>query len=320
MNTRKLGNLEVSAIGMGCMGMSHAAGTPMDMDEAVRLIQEAVDLGYTFFDTAKNYGHKGDPHHNEKILGKALSGVRDKVVIASKCGVDFDYSVDPEVPPLIYDSSREGIRKSVEGSLKRLNTDYIDLYFQARIDPKVEPEEVAETMKELISEGKILHWGVSEIGAEYLMRANAACPVTAVENVYNMINKEHEALIPILEKNQIGWVAHGPMFKGLLSGAFRKGVKFARDDWRGHLINDENLERYHDLLAYLKDLGEKKGATSGQLSLAWILHKKSYIVPIPGMRSSERLLENAKATQIELTSEEVAKIDELSECANHNWQ
>src|SRR5699024_340585 len=147
------------------------------------------------------YGFKDDPNHNEKILGKAFQGIRDQVMIASKCGVDFDYAVDPEVPPLLYNSNRDGIRKSVEGSLKRLNTDYIDLYFQARIDPKVEPEEVAETMKELIQEGKILHWGISEIDEEYLKRANAVCPVTAVENNYNIINRTHEDLIPFLEEH-----------------------------------------------------------------------------------------------------------------------
>ena len=316
MKKRMLGTLEVSVIGMGCMGMSHAAGKPMDMDEAVRIIREAVDTGYTFFDTAKNYGYVGDPNHNEKILGKALSGIRDQVVIASKCGVDFDYSVDPDVPPLLYDSSREGIRKSVEGSLRRLNTDYIDLYFQARIDPKVEAEEVAETMAELIKEGKILHWGVSEIDAEYLKRVNAVCPVTAVENVYNMIRRDYEALIPILEENKIGWVAHGPMFKGLLGGTFKKGVTFARDDWRGRLVNDENLEKYQPLMKYLTEIGQEKGATPGELSLAWILHKKPYIVPIPGMRSSKRLAENAKAADIVLTAEEMARIDELSEQGN----
>ncbi len=312
MEKRVLGNLEVTAIGVGCMGMSHAAGTPMDMDEAAGVLRAAVDMGYTFFDTAKNYGFKGDPNHNEKILGKAFQGIRDKVVIASKCGVDFDYAVDPEVPPLLYDSSRDGIRRSVEGSLKRLNTDYIDLYFQARIDPKVEPEEVADTMKELIREGKILHWGISEIGEEYLRRANAVCPVTAVENNYNIINRVHEDLIPFLEEHHIGWVAHGPMFKGLLSGTFHKGVKFARDDWRSRLVNDENLEHYQSLLAYLSDLGREKGATSGQIALAWVLQRKPYIVPIPGMRSVERLTENAKAAEIALTADEMKKIDELS--------
>ena len=312
MKTRKLGMMEVSAIGMGCMGMSHAVGTHMDMEQAVSVVREAVEMGYTFFDTAKNYGYKDDPHHNEKILGIALKGIRDKVVIASKCGVDFDYSVDADVPPLIYDSSREGIRKSVEGSLKRLHTDYIDLYFQARIDPKVEAEEVAETMAELIKEGKILHWGVSEIDGAYLQRVNAVCPVTAVENAYNLINREHEALIPFLEQNSIGWVAHGPMFKGLLSGTFQKGVRFARDDWRSRLVNDENLERYRPLLEYLSILAKEKDATPGELSLAWILHKKPYIVPIPGMRSNQRLVENAKAVDIVLTETEIVKMNELS--------
>ena len=273
MEKRVLGNLEVSAIGVGCMGMSHAMGTPMDMDEAVGVLRAAVDMGYTFFDTAKNYGFKDDPNHNEKILGKAFLGIQVQVVIASKCGVDFDYAVDSEVPPLLYDSSRVGIRKSVEGSLKRLNTDYIDLYFQARVDPKVEPEEVAETMKELIQEGKILHWGISEIDEEYLKRANAVCPVTAVENNYNIINRTHEDLIPFLEEHHIGWVAHGPIFKGLLSGAFKKGVRFARDDWRSRLVNDENLDRYQSLLTYLSDLGKEKGAAPGQLALAWLRMK-----------------------------------------------
>lgn len=312
MEKRKFGNLEVSAIGVGCMGMSHATGTPMDVDEAAKVLRAAVDMGYTFFDTAKNYGFKDDPNHNEKILGKAFRGIRDKVVIASKCGVDFDYAVDPDVPPLLYDSSRDGIRKSVEGSLKRLNTDYIDLYFQARIDPKVEPEEVAETMKELIQEGKILHWGISEVDEEYLKRANAVCPVTAVENNYNIINRTHEDLIPFLEEYHIGWVAYGPMFKGLLSGTFQKGVQFARDDWRRRLVNDENLDRYQSLLSYLSDLGKEKGATSGQIALAWVLQRKPYIVPIPGMRSVERLTENMRAAEIMLTADEMKKIDELS--------
>lgn len=312
MKKRVLGNLEVSEIGVGCMGMSHAAGTPMDMDEAARVLRAAVDMSYTFFDTAKNYGFKDDPNHNEKILGKAFRGIRDKVVIASKCGVDFDYAVDPDVPPLLYDSSRVGIRKSVEGSLKRLNTDYIDLYFQARIDPKVEPEEVAETMKELMQEGKILHWGISEIDEEYLKRANEVCPVTAVENNYNIINRTHEDLIPFLEAHHIGWVAHGPMFKGLLSGTFKRGTQFPRDDWRSRLVNDKNLDRYYSLLLYLSDLGKEKGATSGQIALAWILQRKPYIVPIPGMRSEERMMENVRAWDVILTPDEMKKIDELS--------
>lgn len=313
MKKRMLGELEVSAIGVGCMGMSHAAGAPMEVDDAVRVLRAAVDMGYTFFDTAKNYGFKADPNHNEKLLGLAFQGIRDQVVISTKCGVDFDYDKDPEIPPLLYDSSPAGIRRSVEGSLERLRTDHIDLYFQARIDPKVEPEEVADTMKELIREGKILHWGVSEVGEEYLRRANAVCPVTAVENNYNIINRRHEGLIPFLEAHNIGWVAYGPMFKGLLSGVFHKGAQFARDDWRGKLVNDENLERYHAILAYLAALGKEKHATPGQLALAWIMHRRPYIVPIPGMRSIVRLEENAKAAQITLTNAEIEKISELSQ-------
>lgn len=315
MKTRLLGTLEVSALGVGCMGMSHATGAPMDLDEAAAVLRVAVEEEYTFFDTAKNYGFAGDPHRNEKILGKAFEGIRDRVVIASKCGVDFDYAIDPEVPPLLYDSSRAGIRKSIEGSLKRLRTDHIDLCFQARIDPNVEPEEVAETMRELIQEGKILHWGLSEVDEVYLRRTHAVCPVTAVENHYNIIDRTHEALTPFLEQENIGWVAHGPMFKGLLSGIFQKGAHFTRDDWRSRLVNDENLERYRPLLEYLSQLAAKKNATSGQLALAWLLHKKPYIVPIPGMRSVARLRENAGAIDLELTAGEMAAIDRLAQTA-----
>ena len=315
IKTRLLGTLEVSALGVGCMRMSHATGAPMDLDEAAAVLRAAVEEGYIFFDTAKNYGFAGDPHHNEKILGRAFEGIRDRVVIASKCGVDFDYAIDPEVPPLLYDSSRAGIRKSIEGSLKRLRTDHIDLYFQARIDPNVEPEEVAETMRELIQEGKILHWGLSEVDEVYLRRAHAVCPVTAVENHYNIIDRTHEALIPFLEQENIGWVAHGPMFKGLLSGVFQMGTHFTRDDWRSRLVNDENLERYRPLLEYLSQLAAEKNATSGQLALAWLLHKKPYIVPIPGMRSVARLRENAGAIDLELTAGEMAAIDRLAQTA-----
>ena len=283
MKTRLLGALEVSALGVGCMGMSHATGAPMDLDEAAAVLRAAVEEGYIFFDTAKNYGFAGDPHHNEKILGRAFEGLRGRVVLAITGGVDFD--------------------------------DAIDLYFQAHIDPNVEPEEVAETMRELIQEGKILHWGLSEVDEVYLRRAHAVCPVTAVENHYNIIDRTHEALIPFLEQENIGWVAHGPMFKGLLSGVFQMGTHFTRDDWRSRLVNDENLERYRPLLEYLSQLATEKNATSGQLALAWLLHKKPYIVPIPGMRSVARLRENAGAIDLELTAGEMAAIDRLAQTA-----
>ncbi len=316
MKQRTLGHsLTISAIGVGCMGFSHATGAPTDIDEAARLLREAVDRGYTFFDTAKNYGFKDDPYHNEKILGRAFRNIRDHVVIASKTGVEFDYAVDPDQPPLLLDSSRKSIRNSIEASLKRLETDHIDLYLQARIDPKVEPEEVANTMGDLIDEGKILGWGVSEAPLDYLKRAHAARPITAVEYYYSLTNRSHEDLFDFLEQEQIGWIASTPMGKGLLSGTFKKGASFRRDDWRSRLVNDENLDRYGELIAYLCALGEKKQATAGQLALAWILAQKSYIVPIPGMRSSKRLHENAEAAYIEFDEAELARIDQLSKAA-----
>ena len=314
MKTRTLGALRVSAIGVGCMGMSHAAGAPMDADEAIRVIRDAVDMGYTLFDTAKNYGFADAPHHNEELLGRALAGIRDKVVISTKCGVDFDYAADRDAPPILRDSSRESIRASVEGSLRRLRTDHIDLYLQARTDPNTPPEDVAETMAELIREGKVLHWGISEVDETYLRRAHAVCPVTAVENAYNMVRREHEALAPFLEENHIGWIAHGPLCKSLLSGAFHKGVTFGRNDWRGHFVNDENLDKYQPLLQYLETLARERDVTTGAVSLAWILHQKPYIVPIPGMRSRTRLEENAKAADISLTAAELAEIDALVRC------
>ncbi len=309
MKKRKLGIFDVSEIGMGCMGLSHAAGKPVSIDEGVRIVRAAYELGYTYFDTAKNYGYVSDPCQNEKIVGDALHGIRDRVIIATKTGVEFDYAVDPYRPPLLYDSSRSSIFKSVEESLKRLKTDYIDLYFQARPDPKVEPEEVAETMGMLIKEGKIRAWGLSEIDTEYLKRAHAVCPVSVVENRYNITDREHESLIPFLEENRIGWIAHGPLSKGLLSATFHKGVQFERDDWRGRIINDENLERYKILLDYLKELGKEKNATPAQLAIAWILHRKPYIVPIPGTTKIARLEENARASTIVLTEDEMKQID-----------
>lgn len=309
MKTRLLGSVEVSAIGMGCMGFFHAEGAQTDIEEAAKVVRQAADMGYTFFNTGWNYGNVQDPHHNEKILGKALSGIRHQVVISSKCGVDFDYAADTNRPPLLYDFSRAKVRQCVEESLSRLNTDYIDFYLQARIDPKVSPEEAADTMSELIREGKVLHWGVSEADEEYLRRAHAVCPISVVENTYNIINRQHEKLIPFLEENGIGWEAHGPLFKGLLTATFQKGTTFAADDWRGHAVNDANLEKYAPLLQVLAELAREKDATPVQLALAWILHRKPYIVPIPGMKKSERLAENMGAADIELTEREMAQIN-----------
>ncbi|MBP3869409.1 MAG: aldo/keto reductase [Faecalicoccus sp.] len=311
MKKRNLGGVEVSAIGMGCMGFSHAEGEQTDINTAAVILREAVDLGYTYFNTGWNYGNAIDPHHNEKILGKAFAGIRDKVVISSKCGVTFDYAVNRDKPPLIFDFSREKVRKSVDESLMRLNTDYIDFYLQARIDPNTEPEEAAQTMAELIKEGKILHWGVSEANLDYVKRAHAVCPISVVENSYNIMNRKNEVMIPFLEENNIGWIAFTPLMKGLLTNTFEKGTTFAPDDWRSNQINDANFDKTAALRAYLEELAKEKNATVTQISLAWILNRKPYIVPIPGMKKASRLKENAQASEIIISDDQMKKIDEI---------
>ncbi len=201
MKMRILGeDLKVSAVGFGCMGLSHAYGRPVEEKEAVSLLREAEEMGYTFFDTAEVYGTSDDPHVNEELVGKALKPVRSKVVIATKFGLSFDKESGKFPYPIIPDSRPETIRKSVEGSLRRLDTDHIDLYFQHRTDPNVSPEEVAGVMADLIKEGKITHWGISETDEEYLRRADAVCPVTAVENRYSMMARHYEKLFPVLEE------------------------------------------------------------------------------------------------------------------------
>lgn len=221
MNTRTLGaDLTVSAVGLGCMGFSHAYGAPTERSEAVRAIRAAYDMGYTLFDTAETYGTTADPHENEKLVGEALKDVRDKVQIVTKFGIRFDETSAVVNKPLIPDARPETIRSSVEGSLRRLQTDHIDLYFQHRMDPNVEPEEVAGVMADLIQEGKITHWGISEVTEDYLRRAHAICPVTAVQNRYSMMARWHEALFPVLEELNVGFMAFSPMANGLLTGAY----------------------------------------------------------------------------------------------------
>ena len=314
MDKRILGeDLEVSAVGLGCMGFSHAYGAPTEDKEAVRLIRRAAEIGYTFFDTAEVYGTQEDPHINEELVGEALSGIRDEVVIATKFGLSFDTESGKIPYPLIPDSRPETIRRSVEGSLRRLKTDHIDLYFQHRIDPKVEPEEVAGVMSDLIREGKITHWGISETNEEYLRRANAVCPVTAVQNRYSMMARGYESLFPALEELGIGLVAFSPMANGFLTGKYGKGTKFdPKYDYRASMpqFTDEAAERNRELLQLLSDLAEAKNATSAQISMAWMLCKKPWIVPIPGTRKEERMIENAGAADIKLTDQEVKKLDE----------
>ena len=227
MNKRTLGtDLDVSAVGLGCMGFSHAYGPPTKDGEAIRAIRSAFDMGDTMFDTAETYGTAEDPHHNEKVVGEALKDVRNQVQLVTKFGIGFDRTSTAVNKPLIPDARPERIRASVEGSLRRLQTDHIDLYFQHRMDPHVEPEAVAQVMADLIQEGKITHWGVSEADEDYLRRAHRVCPVTAVQNRYSMMARWHEALFPVLEELHIGFVAFSPMANGLLTGAYRSGERF----------------------------------------------------------------------------------------------
>ena len=312
MNTRTLGvDLEVSAIGLGRMGLSHAYGEPTEEGTAIKLIHDAYDLGYTFFDTAEIYGSDADPHHNERILGKALKGIRDDVVIATKCGLSFG-PMEGGTHSLIPDARRTTIRASIEGSLERLQTDHVDLYYLHRIDPNVPIEEVAETMAELMREGKITHWGLSEADADSIRRAHAICPLTAIQNRYSMMARWYEELFPLLEELRIGFVAFSPLANGLLTGAYQANTAFdGTTDYRAAMpqFSAEAFEANRALFQLLDQLASEHDATMGQISLAWMLSKKPYIVPIPGTRKRKRLIENAGATAIDLSPDEVAAID-----------
>lgn len=311
MKYRVLGNsgLKVSPIGLGCMGITHASGAPMGIKDGANVLRKAFDIGYTFFDTAECYTGifpDGSTAYNEEIVGEALRNVRDKVVIATKFGVRHGGD------HLMMDSRRETIRKSVEGSLSRLRTDYIDLYYQHRIDPKVEPEEVAETMAELIKEGKIRHWGISEANEAYLRRAHAVCPVTAIQNRYSMMARKYENLFPVVEELNIAFVAFSPLANGFLSGRYDGNSKFEQGvDYRSSMpqYTAEGFERNKSLLELLDGLAKMKDATPAQISLAWMLCKHDFIIPIPGSRKAERLQENFGASAIELTKDEISMID-----------
>ena len=309
MNTRHIGELAVSSVGFGCMGLSHAYGPAVPKKEAIQIIRDAVEAGYTYFDTAECYlGNfaDGSPANNEIIVGEALKPYRDKVVIATKFGVTHGGD------RLIMDSSPETIRKSVDGSLKRLGIDCIDLYYQHRLDPKIEPETVAEVMSELMKAGKIRYWGISETDESYLRRANAVCKVTAIQNRYSMMARWYEDLFPVCEELNIGYVAFSPLANGFLTDAFKKGEQFAEGDFRNFMpqYTDKGYADSVELLSYLRDLAEQKKATPAQISLAWMICKKPYIMPIPGTRKKDRLIENAKAADIMLTAGEIKNIDE----------
>lgn len=311
--TLGLSGLRVSAVGLGCMGMSHAYGAPADKREMTKLLADAVEMGYTFFDTAEVYGTADRPHDNEELLGEALRRQRNKVVLATKFGLTFDNPAGTGPHALIPDSRPATVRRSVEESLRRLRTDRIDLYYQHRIDPGVEPETVAATMANLIREGKILHWGISEATENYLRRAHAVCPVTAVQNRYSMMARWHEALFPVLEELGVGFVAFSPLANGLLTENYTADSRFdARTDYRASMpqFRAESFERNSDLFALLDYLSEKYHATPSQVALAWMMNKRPWIVPIPGTRHLCRLKENIGAADILLSAEEVRHIDD----------
>lgn len=308
----KLGNLEISAVGLGCMGMSHAYGEPADKKDMTELLAKAVDVGYTFFDTAEIYGTPENPHENEEIVGNALKKYRDKVVIATKFGIAFDKTNSVLPYPLVPDSRPQEIVKAVDGSLKRLQTDHIDLYYQHRPDPNVPIEEVAGVIQELIKKGKILHWGLSEADEEHIRRAHKICPLTAIQNRYHMMYRNYETLFPVLEELNIGFVAFSPLANGFLSGKYNAESTFGeKGDYRAVMpqFQKEAYEQNRELLALLHNMAAEKNATPAQISLAWMICKKPRIIPIPGTRKPERLIENAGAADIPLSAKEIKQID-----------
>ncbi len=310
--TLGLSGLRVSSVGLGCMGMSHAYGMPADRNEMTELLSYAVDMGYTFFDTAEIYGTNSNPHDNEELLGKALKPFRNQIILATKFGLSFENTGSDGPHALIPDARPEIIRLSVEESLRRLNTDHIDLYYQHRIDLHITPEEVAGTMADLIREGKILHWGISEANEDYLRRAHKECPVSAVQNRYSMMARQHESLFPVLEELGIGFVAFSPLANGLLTECYSADTEFdPKTDYRAHMpqFRKESYNQNNLLFALIDDLADKHHATPAQIALAWMLNKHPWIVPIPGTRRLCRLKENAGASDIKLTKEEVQYID-----------
>lgn len=308
MQKRKLGKsgLEVSAIGLGCMGMSFGLGPAHDRQEMISLIRTAVERGVTFFDTAQVYG----PFTNEELVGEALAPFRGKVVIATKFGFKFDNDGAPRMVGL--DSRPEYIKEGVEGSLKRLRVEVIDLLYQHRVDPEVPIEDVAGAVKDLIQEGKVKHFGLSEAAAQTIRRAHAVQPVTAVQSEYSLWWKRPEAeVLPALEELGIGFVAYSPLGKGFLTGKITEKTTFASTDLRSRIprFAPEARRANQVLVDLLTRVAEQKTATPAQIALAWLLAQKPWMVPIPGTTKLARLEENIAAVQVELTPEDLREID-----------
>ncbi len=308
MKKRILGNtnLEVSAIGLGCMGMSYGYGPASDKNEMISLIRKAFDLGVTLFDTAEIYG----PYANEELVGEALSPIRDKVVIATKFGFNIENGKETGT-----NSRPEHIKQVIEGSLKRLKTDIIDLYYQHRVDPNVPIEDVAGAVKDLIQEGKVKHWGLSEAGVKTICRAHAIQPVTAVQSEYSLWwRRPEDELLPMLEELGIGFVPFSPLGKGYLTGRFDANTKFAGNDFRSILprFTQEALEANQAIVNLVKKIAEEKNATPAQIALGWLLAQKPWIVPIPGTTKTHRLQENIGGADVKLTVEDISNMNEAS--------
>jgi aryl-alcohol dehydrogenase-like predicted oxidoreductase len=308
MQKRKLGNsnLEVSALGLGCMGLSASYGRIPDQQEMISLLRAAVDRGITFFDTAEVYG----PFTNEQLVGEALAPIREKVVIATK----FGFRLDPSGQRtwLGVDSRPEHIKEVAEASLKRLQTDYIDLFYQHRVDPNVPIEDVAGAVKDLIAEGKVRHFGLSEPGLDTIRRAHAVQPVTAIQNEYSLWTRTPEAdVLPLLEELGIGFVPYSPLGRGFLTGKIDESTTFESTDFRNLLprFKAEARKANQALVDLLQSIGESKQATPARIALAWLLAQKPWIVPIPGTTKLNRLEENIGAVEVELTADDLREID-----------
>lgn len=307
MQTRKLGQsgLEVSSLGLGCMGLSHGYGPATDKQQAIALIRAAVDQGVTFFDTAEVYG----PWLNEEVVGEALAPVRDRVVIATKFGFTFGEDNKQQ----ILNSRPEQIRRAIEGSLRRLKTEVIDLYYQHRVDPEVPIEDVAGTIRDLIAEGKVKHFGLSEAGVQTVRRAHAVQPVSALQSEYSMWWREPEAeMIPTLEALGIGFVPFSPLGKGYLTGAIQPDSTFGSDDFRSQVprFSPEALAANQALIDLLATIAQDKAVTPAQIALAWLLAQKPWIVPIPGTTKLHRLKENLQAAALQLSAEDLQRINQ----------
>jgi len=309
MQKRVLGKsgLEVSEIGLGCMGMSYGYGEAADKKDAIAIIRRAVEIGVTFFDTAEVYG----PYLNEELVGEALRPYLGQVVIATKCGIKIADGKQ------VLDGRPEVIRKSVEGSLKRLGVDVIDLYYLHRVDPNTPIEDVAETMKDLMKQGKIRHWGLSEAGVQTIRSAHAICPLAAVQSEYSMMWRQPEKeLLPALEELEIGFVPFSPLGKGFLTGAIQKDTSFIPGDFRSIVprFTPENIEANQVLVELIRKMAAKKQITPSQVALSWVMAQKPWIVPIPGTRKMYLLEENMSAANVELSAQEVAELTAVLDC------